>query len=45
MDRLDGMVLDHLSERLSVPERLEGLLKGYIAQAQAGQAALKAPLG
>lgn len=38
MDRLDEMVLGHLSEKLFTPERLTGLLQGYIAQANEGRA-------
>jgi site-specific DNA recombinase len=30
MDRLDGVVLDHLSERLLEPKRLQELLGGYL---------------
>ena len=41
MDRLDGMVLDHLSERLFEPERLSQLLGAYIENAQDGQAKAK----
>lgn len=44
MDRLDDMVLDHLSERLFEPERLEELLRGYLDQAQDGQARAKEKL-
>ena len=41
MDRLDGMVLDHLSERLFQPERLEQLLGAYVDKALDGQAKAK----
>jgi site-specific DNA recombinase len=44
MDRLDGLVLDHLSGTLFAPERLEDLLGGYLAQEQEGRAALKEKL-
>ena len=44
MDRLDGMVLDHLSERLFEPERLEELLRSYLDQAADGQAVAKEKL-
>ena len=37
MDRLDDMVLGHLSEELFVPERLTTLLSGYIDRASDGQ--------
>jgi site-specific DNA recombinase len=44
MDRLDGMVLDHLSEGLFEPERLKDLLRGYLDQALDGQASAKEKL-
>jgi DNA invertase Pin-like site-specific DNA recombinase len=44
MDRLDGMVLDHLSERVFDPERLQHLLKGFLDQAEKGQATAKEKL-
>jgi len=44
MDQLDGMVLTHLSERLFTPERLQGLLAGYMAQTIKGQAGLREKL-
>jgi site-specific DNA recombinase len=45
MDRLDGMVLNHLSERLFEPERLELLLQSYLDQGLDGQAKAKEKLG
>lgn len=44
MDRLDGVVLDHLSERLLEPKRLQELLGGYLDQARDGQARAKEKL-
>ena len=44
MDRLDGLVLDHLSERLFEPERLQELLGGYLDQALDGKAKAKEKL-
>jgi site-specific DNA recombinase len=38
MDRLDGMVLEHLSEQVFAPERLTDLLQAYITQANEGRA-------
>jgi len=38
MDRLDDMVLDHLSEQLFTPERLTDLLQAYMTQANEGRA-------
>lgn len=38
MDRLDDMVLGHLSEQLFEPERLATLLQGYMVQAKEGRA-------
>jgi site-specific DNA recombinase len=38
MDRLDGIVLDHLSEQLFPPERLTHLLQAYMTQANEGRA-------
>ncbi len=44
MDRLDGMVVDYLSERLFDPERLKQLLGAYCENALEGQARAKEKL-
>jgi hypothetical protein len=44
MDKLDGMVLGHLSEKLFAPERLQELLDGYIAHAQEGHGRMREKL-
>jgi site-specific DNA recombinase len=38
MDRLDGLVLDHLSQQLFTPERLAKMLDDYLAKSAAGLA-------
>jgi len=38
MDRLDGLVLEHMSERLFAPERLGHLLKEYLDRSVSAQA-------
>src|SRR5258708_9194429 len=38
MDRLDGIVLGHLSEQLFTPERLTDLRQEYMTQANEGRA-------
>ena len=38
MDKLDGLVLDHLSQQLFTPERLETMLPDYLTKAEAGVA-------
>ena len=38
MDQLDNMVLGYLSKKLFVPERLEELLRGYLAEEKDGLA-------
>lgn len=44
MDRLDEMVLGHLSDKLFAPDRLNELLKGYILDAKAGRASQREKL-
>ena len=44
MDRLDDMVLGHLSEQLFAPDRLAELLQGYMVQAKEGHASQREKL-
>ena len=45
MAALDGMVLEHLADRLFTPERLTGLLEAYIARSAEADATRRQRLG